>query len=255
MLESMARRSRQLVMPLRLRGRGGAGRGQGRKKRRHDYVPHVRRPFLERSHPVHVSTRVRDGLPSLRGRLLWKVVRRAFVRGCARPRFRIVHFSVQGQHLHLLCEASDRAALARGVQGFKVRVARGVNRVCGRRGTVFRDRYHTRTLQTPTECRHALAYVLNNQRHHAYAEHASYPRATVDPCSSAMFFDGWLVPPRPWAAEPAAPTRDGPPVAPARTWLLQAGWRRGGGPISPDHVPGLPRNAPPLPVWHPRAIE
>jgi REP element-mobilizing transposase RayT len=247
MLESMARRSRQLDLHLPRKGRGGPDRGQGRKKQRFDYVPHVRRPFLERSHPVHVSTRVRDGLPSLRGRLLWKAVRRAFVRGCARPRFRIVHFSVQGQHLHLLCEASDRGALARGVQGFKVSAARGVNRACGRQGTVFRDRYHTRTLRTPAECRHALAYVLNNQRHHAYEEHASYPRATVDPCSSAMFFDGWTVRPRPWAAEPAAGT--GPPVAPARTWLLQVGWRRGGGPISPDHIPGLPRKAPALPVW------
>jgi REP element-mobilizing transposase RayT len=246
MLESMTRRRE---MPLPLRGRGGAGRGQGRKKVRHDYVPHVRRPFLERRHPVHVSTRLRDGLPSLRGRHLWKAVRQAFVGGCARPRFRIVHFSVQGQHLHLLCEAPDRAALARGVQGFKVRVARGVNRACGRRGTVFRDRYHARTLRTPTECRHALAYVLNNQRHHAYAEHASYPRATVDPLSSAMFFDGWTVAPRPWAAEPPAPPGGGPLVAAPRTWLLQVGWRRGGGPISPDHVPGLPRNAPALPVW------
>jgi REP element-mobilizing transposase RayT len=249
MLKSMTRCARQLEMPLPLRGRGGAGRGQGRKKRRHDYVPHVRRPFLERRHPVHVSTRVRDGLPSLRGRLLWKAVRRAFVRGCARPRFRIVHFSVQGRHLHLLCEASDGAALARGVQGFKVRVARGVNRLCGRRGTIFRDRYFARTLQTPTECRHALAYVLNNQRRHAYEENASHPRGSVDPCSSAMFFDGWTGAPRPWAAEPHAPDDRDPPVASPRTWLLQIGWRRGGGPISPDVVPGLPRNAPALPVW------
>jgi REP element-mobilizing transposase RayT len=249
------RRVRQLDLDLPLRGRGGAGRGQGRKKRRHDYVPHVRRPFLDRRHPVHVSTRVLASLPSLRGRRLWSAVRKAFVGSCEKPRFRIVHFSVQGGHLHLICEASDREALARGVQGFKVRVARGVNARCRRRGTVFRDRYHQRILATPTQCRHALAYVLNNQRHHALAEGATYPPGQVDPLSSAIYFDGWTVlGPRPWRlpGEEEAPLRGPPepaPVARPRSWILQIGWRRGGGPISPDRIPGMPADAPALPVW------
>jgi REP element-mobilizing transposase RayT len=242
-------------MHLPRRGRGGAGRGQGRKKRRHDYVPHVRRPFLDRRHPVHISTRVLGTLPSLRGRRLWSAVRRAFVASCDRPRFRIVHFSVQGGHLHLICEAGDREALARGIQGFKIRVARGINARCGRRGTVFGDRYHQRILATPTQCRHALAYVLNNQRHHAFEEGATYPRGRVDPCSSAIYFDGWtLARPRAWrqpGEDEEAPSTGPPepaPVAPPRTWLLRAGWLRGGGPISPDHVPGMPPNAPALPI-------
>ncbi len=34
-------------------------------------------------------------------------------------RFRIVHISIQHDHVHLICEACDRMALARGVQGFR----------------------------------------------------------------------------------------------------------------------------------------
>jgi len=243
---------RQLSLQL-LRGRGGPGRGQGRKKVRHDYVAHARRPFLDVRHPVHVSTRVVPGLPSLRGRRLWAAVRRGFVHGCdARGgRFRIVHFSVQGRHIHMICEARDRRALSRGVQGFKIRVAKAVNAtIGGRRGAVFADRYHARIITSPTQCRHTLAYVLANARHHGAAHAATYARDRVDPCSSATTFDGWSVArPRPWALAPPTDTDGQPTVAPARTWLLRGGWRRGGGAISPNVIPGPPAGAPALPVW------
>jgi len=167
-----------------------------------------------------------------------------------RARFRIVEFSVQGRHIHLICEARDRSALSRGIQGFKVRVARAINKRLGRTGTVFADRYHARDITNPTQCRHALAYVLGNQRHHAYAEQASYPRGTIDPCSSAAVFAGWTVRrPRTWAHAPPTDCDDQPMVAEPRTWLLRGGWKRGGGLISPSAVPGLPVGAPPLPVW------
>jgi hypothetical protein len=91
--------------------------------------------------------------------------------------------------------------------------------------------------------------MVNNQRHHAYDELASYPAGCVDPCSSAIYFDGWARPPTAWRGAPPTDTDDRCPVAKPRTWMLQTGWRLGGGPISPDHIPGLPRDAPALPVW------
>lgn len=268
MLESMkrnskarrkSRRGKQLGLRL-LRGRGGPGRGQGRPKTKFNYVPHVPRAFLDKSRPVHVSTKVVSGLPSLRGRKLWAAVRRAFVFGCVfraakhepqKAIFRIVHFSVQGQHIHLICEAKNRRALSRGIQGFKIRVAKRINAALGgRRGAVFSDRYHERIITNPTQCRHTLAYVLSNRRHRAYEQVSSYPRGCVDPCSSAIWFDGWTVRnPRVWANAPPTALDDQAPVAPPATWLLRGGWKRGGGTISPSRIPGLPRDAPPLPVW------
>jgi hypothetical protein len=227
-------------------------------------VSHKARPPLPSGCAIHVSTRLVGGLPSLRGHKLWAAVRKGFVFGCVfdaakdehdteHSVFRIVHFSVQGRHIHLICEATDRASLSRGVQAFKIRVAKAINAALGgRRGQVFADRYHERIITNPTQCRHVIAYVLLNSRRHAAAEGASYPRNRVDSFSSALCFNGWTVEhPKPWANAPPTDTDGEVPVAQPRSWLLRTGWKRGGrgGPLSPNFIPGLPAGAPPLPVW------
>ena len=139
-----------------------------------------------------------------------------------RDNFRLCHFGVQSNHVHLLCEGADAAALGRGVQALEIRMARRVNRSLGQSGRVFADRYHARALKTPTEVRNALRYVLANRRHHASEALAS---DWFDPCSSAVWFGGWKEPlptHEPWMrdllAEPVA-------VADAHSWLLTTGWR------------------------------
>jgi hypothetical protein len=100
------------------------------------------------------------------------------------------------------------------VQGLAVRVARAVNRVLGRRGAVWGDRYHSRPLCTPREVRNGLVYVLMNHQKHSGGERG------LDPCSSALWFTGWRY------QMPTPPTRA--PVVRARTWLAAVGWRRHG---------------------------
>lgn len=99
-----------------------------------------------------------------------------------------------------------------------------------RKGKVFADRYHARTLRTPTEVRSVLVNVYGNARKHAASIGERYPARWLDPCSSALWFDGWRVPPQ-------RPPGDAP-VFPADTWLLTKGWReRGGGPIGRQEAP------------------
>jgi hypothetical protein len=120
----------------------------------------------------------------------------------------------QRDPLHLLVEAEGAAALARGCQGLAVRVARAVNRVLRRRGSLWADRYHARRLATPAEVRRALVYVLQNWMKHV-------PGACgLDSRSSAAWFTGWRVP----VAAPPGPA----PVSTARTWLALVGWKRHG---------------------------
>jgi hypothetical protein len=137
--------------------------------------------------------------------------------------FRVVHFSVQSDHLHLVVEADTAVALVRGMQGLAVRCAKAINRAVGRRGSVWSSRYHAHALRTPTEARRGLVYVLLNFRKHLRAA------AGLDPRSSGAWFTGWRRP---------GPTPPGVcPVLPPRTWLARVGWRRAGGLISLDEAP------------------
>src|SRR4029077_7329866 len=113
---------------------------------------------------IHVTVRIRKELPRLRRFELCMFLRRAFVGGCKKRGFRICQFSIQGNHIHLVCEAESSKARANGIRAWEVRVARAVNRYVDRSGGVFDDRYHFEELRTPTQTRNALCYVLQNAR-------------------------------------------------------------------------------------------
>ena len=155
----------------------------------------------------------------------------------ARPGFRVVHFSVQEDHLHLIVEAADKVALSRGMQGLAIRVAKQVNALVGRRGKIWADRFFARALTSPRTVQRAIGYVLNN-----FKKHDAAGAARIDPYSSAPYFDGFRelcgLAPRELPQDPALPLTPfgvGPPasmsdvpVFGARTWLARAGWRRAG---------------------------
>ncbi len=150
-----------------------------------------------------------------------------------------MHYSLQGNHAHLIVEARDREALGRGMKAIGARLARAVNRVMARSGPVLADRYHLRLLPTPTEVRNALRYVLLNARRHTAKAKATLGRAVrLDPASSARWFDGWKrVKLGTGRDETTAPPDQHRPVARGRTWLLTVGWRRHGL-LDPAEVPG-----------------
>jgi REP element-mobilizing transposase RayT len=185
-----------------------------------------------------VTLRVRSGLPSLRSGRFVGEFRRSLREACERGSFRVVHYSVQGNHVHLLVEAAGKQALGHGMKAVAARLARAVQRVFRRAGPVLYGRYHLRILRTPREVRHALAYVLLNSRKHWRERHGTSPPARLDVASSGRFFDGWRQRPRAAPGEGSQGDPEGPEVAPPRTWLLAHGWRRHGL-IDPGEVPGV----------------
>jgi putative transposase len=165
---------------------GGRRRGSGRKRassRRN--VPHRRRRGFHRG-TLHVTLRLRSEVWNLRSHRCFRALRRSFAAGCERFGFRLVHFSVQGNHVHLIVEAPDAVALGRAMKGLEVRMARALNEVMRRRGPVFADRYHAVLLDSPRRASNAVRYVLENWRVHAARE--GRPVASgVDPYCSTAF--------------------------------------------------------------------
>jgi putative transposase len=140
--------------------KGGKRKGAGRKpKGSRPGTSHDKRSEVKLRHPLHVVLRVVPDVGTLRRRKMYQAMREATIVAAVRERIRIVHVSLQRNHIHLLIEAEDKAALARGKQGFQVAAARHWNRSRGRSGTVFPDRYRPRTLRTRAEVRAALATI------------------------------------------------------------------------------------------------
>src|SRR5205814_2880595 len=132
---------------------------------------------------LHVTVRVRSEIWNLRTHRCFRTLRRAFARGCERFGFRLVHFSVQGNHIHLIVEAPDADALWRAMKGLEVRMARALNKVMRREGQVFPGRYHAHLLTSPRETARAVRYVLENRAIHAARDGRPAP-AGSDPCNS-----------------------------------------------------------------------
>jgi REP element-mobilizing transposase RayT len=194
---------RQLELPLPKWGGRREGAGRPRTRAHPGLVgpgvPHLRRADLSRHNPVHVTQRVQPGVGYLRGQL-----RAAIIKDALRSvwgRIRVVHYSIQGNHLHLIVEVESAEDLSRGMQALAIRIAKRLNALAGRKGGVFVDRYHAHALATRREVAHAVRYVLGNYRHHARE----------------------FLPPR-WRDPLSSESADAPVAAP-RTWLLRVGWR------------------------------
>jgi REP element-mobilizing transposase RayT len=227
----MALRSRQLNLDLETKSKwGGARAGAGRKPGALRRDSHRRRVPLASRHPCHVTLKVEKDVPFLRSARLVAELERSWREACERERFRLVHYSIQGDHVHLIVEAASARDLACGLKAIGARFARGVNRVFRRAGRVLADRSHVHVLRTPREVRNAIAYVLLNARRHVAKRGRKLPATTrIDPASSGRWFSAWRA--------GAAPFTDPPAVAAPRTWLLGVGWRRHGL-IDSSEVPG-----------------
>jgi REP-associated tyrosine transposase len=232
----------QLALP-KTSGWGGKRPGAGRPRRlARAATPHRARPVHRAGEPVHVT--LRAAVRGLRSQFLFPSVRLAISAATRRApeRFRIVHFSVQDDHVHLLVEAKNARELSSGMRGLAIRVARCVNDLLRRRGRFWADRWHGRALGSPREVRNAFVYVLANFRKHARRRWGE----GLDQYASGAWFDGWREwrvgslskarfaarPPPGVVVEPHAVVEDDPlrrtPVSPARTWLATAGWRKRG---------------------------
>ena len=229
---------------MRFRTHGGKRPGSGRKPRgSRAGARHQTRPEHDPRHPVHVTMRVVGSAAGLRRKDTYLAVREATIVTAKREDFRIVHMSIQRDHIHLIVEADSTAALSKGVRGFSISTARQINKAITARGgdrrtgRVISDRFHARPLTSPRAVRNTISYVLSNWRHHGEDRAPFAQTWRVDPFSSGALFPGWQElegSPFFW---PLPPTYLPLIVFRPRTWLLKS-WDRFHPLISVREVPG-----------------
>ncbi len=183
-------------------------------------ISHRQRPLLRKKEVLHLTLKLRRGLQSLRRGKTFEAITRSFYKYSLREGFRLVHFSVQHDHLHLIAEADSKSGLTQAMQRLMVSLARQLNfvwlKVTGKwTGRVFKERYHQHVIRNPKEARAALLYVLRN-----VLKHCEIRRGEQDRYSSARYFDGFS------KAKPQAPPDK--LIVKATAWLLTDGWQASG---------------------------
>ncbi len=198
---------------------------------RRKLIVRCKRPRFARTTVHHVSLRTVDTLPNLRCRGGREVLERALRGARDHSRvsgFSVLHYALEGNHLHLIIEAEDQTALSRGMQGLSIRLARGWNKAFGRRGRVFVDRYHARPVTSPTQMRNTLRYVLLNHVSHSIRDWRANPgqlRQRLRFFEPDRWSSGrWVHPAKPgvWIID-GTPPSGGAPVSPPGTWLARRG--------------------------------
>jgi hypothetical protein len=216
------------------RPRGAPPLGRRVRPERVGFVAHRTRPEHDGRHPMHLTMRRVRLAPSFREERIYRAIL-AELAEAKRRGTRVLQYSAQHDHLHIMFEGGSRLELGKKLRTLVSRIALAVNRVAGRRGQLFGDRYHRHDLTSPREVRTALRYILFNTRKHAQ----SYD--PLDAMSSTPWFAHWSPESTPDADRLAAARArwwpQGSPLSAPKTWLAEKGWLRAGGPLAYDEMP------------------
>ncbi|MFP5490366.1 MAG: hypothetical protein ACLGG0_02610 [Bacteriovoracia bacterium] len=162
--------AKQLNLNIYKGSRGGRRPGAGRKRIHSKGVAHRVREKVQMRHAMHVNFKYCTTIRHKRGLSLLK---RAIL-NARKMGLRVIHFSLQSNHIHLILEAQDNAILTRGMRSLTVTIAKGLGK-----GRVQLERYHLHVLRSIRETRNAVHYVLFNEQ-----KHRGLKRAYVDGYSS-----------------------------------------------------------------------
>lgn len=206
-----------------LAGWGGKRKGAGRKNRS-GTLNHLKRQRVNPKAPIHVTMKLREGLPNIQ----CPEMHEKFKSGLRKAKalgLRVIHYTVERNHIHMMIECSNNSSLSRGMKSLGASFGRAIRAFAGGKGPVFKERFHMRVVKTPMEVRNVIAYVLTNTSKH----HKMAPGPT--PYSSGMYFSEWkkLLGRRagPVLREFVPITTDLPEfLCEPKSWLAREGWRK-----------------------------
>lgn len=150
-------RKKQLELNLNQGRHGGRRIGSGRTRIHSKGVAHRIREKVTHRTPLHINFKVNA---SIRNKACLQILKRAIINS-RRMGLRILHYSFQSNHIHLIIEVTANEDLTRGMRSLTVTFAKGL-----KKGRVQVERYHLHVLKSIRETRNAIHYVVFNSQKH-----------------------------------------------------------------------------------------
>jgi REP element-mobilizing transposase RayT len=159
----------------------GAGRPKVlTMKEREKRIYHRSRPNIPSKMPVHVTVKTNQkDIGSIRSKILYKEIRQAMKRA-RYGGIRIIHFSVQKDHIHMIIEAASSILLGRAMRAMSISLSKRFTEVLGESVKALQNRYHLRLLKSFNQIKNAIFYVLNNGKKHLIADTIDFYSSNID---------------------------------------------------------------------------
>jgi REP element-mobilizing transposase RayT len=143
-------------------------KGAGRMAIHDRGIRHIARDQIKRTTPLHLTIKIESKKAGIKNKNILTALHHS-IKNARLLGLRILHYSLEYDHVHLLVEADNNGILGRGMQSFGISFSKGINKIKQMNGRVFKSRYHFRKLKTPSEIKNVLNYILRNGIKHKHS--------------------------------------------------------------------------------------
>ncbi|MDD4973652.1 MAG: transposase [Bacteriovorax sp.] len=131
---------------------------------------HTSRPHLSKACSLHLTVKIKKIKAELKNKSVLSILKRAIL-NARKQGLKVIHYSLEYDHVHLLIEADNNHILSKGMQSFGVTISKAINRMRKLKGGVYKHRYHFRKISSPRQLKNVLNYIFNNGIKHKTAKH------------------------------------------------------------------------------------
>lgn len=144
-------------------------KGAGRPALHDIGIRHLKRAQINRPMPLHLTIKLKkaymqNGQNVQNKHILKHAIKRARIMG-----LKIVHYSLEHDHVHLYTECESNVILTKAMKAFGVSLAKNINKYFSSKGQVYKTRFHLRILKSASEVKNVINYILKNGIKHKRA--------------------------------------------------------------------------------------
>ncbi len=136
-------------------------KGAGRPALNDPGIRHTKRPLLKKPTSLHLTVKIKKNKAEIKNKSVLAILKRSIL-NARRQGLRVIHYSLEYDHVHLLIEADNNHILGKGMQAFGVTFSKAINRLKKLTGEVYKHRYHFRRISSSKELKNVMNYIFTN---------------------------------------------------------------------------------------------